>query len=71
VGDRVTVFDQDSVEQFQRDLINITRFEVDEKLRTLTGRELIPADEVVDVLLDLRQLLDSYYIHQRPRGEST
>lgn len=58
-------FDEEEILQFQEDLVNMALFDVDEQLRKLGGRALLPASEVVDALLDLRQILDTYYVHQR------
>jgi hypothetical protein len=44
-------------------------FAVDEGLRRLGDREKIERDEVIDILLDVRQSLDRYYITSRPREE--
>jgi hypothetical protein len=60
----VNFFDQEDVEQLQRDLITMGIFEVDECLRRLAGREIMSTAEVIDMLLDVRQTLDTYYVHK-------
>ena len=37
----------------------------DEALKKINGRTLVPASEVTDWLLDIRQTLDRYYIERR------
>ena len=37
----------------------------DHAIKQIAGRSLIPANEVTDWLLDIRQTLDRYYIERR------
>jgi hypothetical protein len=50
------------------DIIELTIFEIDEKLRSINGRGTLPQQEVIDILLDIRQSLDRYYVVRRVRG---
>lgn len=42
----------------------------DHAIKQINGRTLIPANEVTDWLLDIRQSLDRYYITKTHAGET-
>lgn len=52
-------YDWGDVDTLQREIIALGIFEVDEFLRVIRGRDLLSTDEVINVLLDIRQVLNT------------